>query len=848
MMFADVHATKPLYSNDDSIKTNLSSIIDTSKTAVSIDSTKQSNSLADTTKISKDALEEEVMYAATDSIRFEIDSQMVYLYGKAKVNYTNIELKADYIELSLKKNIVFAVGVADSSGKIVGKPEFKDGDQEFKSDKITYNFETKKGKIINVTTKQDEGYLHGDKVKKDSSNNIYMQHGTYTTCNLEHPHFWFEINKVKVIKDDKIVTGPADLKIAGIPTPLAMPFGFFPNKKGKANGLILPRPFDSEALGFGLSEGGYYWGINDNLDLTLTGDIYARGSFNVNAKSNYIKRYKYNGNFGVRYAFVKTGEKGFPGYDIQRDVRVNWSHNQDRKANPSSVFSATVDAGKTSNLAQRDVSLYIKNSMSSRISYSKSFLGTPFSLVLSAQHSQNTGTKAVEIDLPNVLFNMQSINPLGTKFTVGKAKWISDLRLNYSTAVDNRVSGTEDEIFNIQGDALNKTISKMRNGAKHNSSLATNVKMLKYFVLTPSLNYDELWYLQTTKRYYDQQTQRDSAVSVQGFKRANNVSFNTSFRTVLYGTYLFKRGNIKGFRHTITPSASYSYNPGLTSRDSYYNADQKKTVYYSQFSEGILGAPSTTKSSVVNMSLSNFLEMKYKPKKDTLGNFEKVRLLDELSANTSYDFNADSMKWRPISIVARTIVFNKLNVNYNSTYNVYSLNQATGNETAASMHSANGKLGRLTSSTLNLSYSIKSKNTKKVITESKTASKEELDEINRNRDQYIDFNVPWQFFLSYNIIYNKSAFVSKYTQTITVNGDISLTPKWKITFSSGWDFTNKDITLPTLNFYRDLHCWEMNFNVIPYGPTKQYSLSINVKASVLQDLKLSRRRSWYDFR
>jgi lipopolysaccharide assembly outer membrane protein LptD (OstA) len=847
-MFADVHLSSATHPREDSLKTNINAIVDSSKTLVKTDSSAQGASLTDTTKISKDALEEEVKYAATDSIRFEVDSQMVYLYGKAKVNYTNIELKADYIELSLKKNIVFAVGVPDSTGKIMGKPEFKDGDQEFKSDKITYNFETKKGKIINVTTKQDEGYLHGDKVKKDSSNNIYMQHGTYTTCNLEHPHFWFEINKVKVIKDDKIVTGPADLKIAGVPTPLAMPFGFFPNKKGKANGLILPRPFDSEALGFGLSEGGYYWGINDNMDLTLTGDVFARGSFNVNAKSNYIKRYKYNGNFGVRYAYVKTGEKGFPGYGIQRDVRVNWSHNQDRKANPSSVFSASVDAGKTSNLAQRDVSLYLKNSMSSRISYSKSFLGTPFSLTVSAQHSQNTGTKAVEIDLPNALFNMQSINPLGTKLTVGKAKWISDLRLNYSTAIDNRVSGSEDEIFNIQGNALNSTLGKMRNGAKHNSSLATNVKLLKYFVLTPSLSYDELWYLQTTKKYFDQKTQRDSSVSVQGFSRANNTSFNTTFRTVLYGTYLFKRGNIKGFRHTITPTASYSYNPGLTKQDSYYNADQKKTVYYSRYADGILGAPSTVKSSVVNMSVTNFLEMKYKSKKDTLGNFQKVRLLDELSANTSYDFNADSMNWRPLNIVARTVIFNMLNVNFNSTYHFYNLNQYSGAETGRTMVDASGKLARLTSSTLNITYSLKSKNNKKVVKESKSASKEELEEINRNRDQYIDFNVPWQFFLSYNLIYSKSAFVSKYTQTLLINGDISLTPKWKITFSSGWDFTHKDITMPTLNFYRDLHCWEMNFNVIPYGPTKQYSIGINVKASVLQDLKLSRRRSWYDFK
>jgi hypothetical protein len=334
---------------------------------------------------------------------------------------------------------------------------------------------------------------------------------------------------------------------------------------------------------------------------------------------------------------------------------------------------------------------------------------------------------------------------------------------------------------------------------------------------------------------------------MQGFSRANNASFSTSFRNVLYGTYLFKRGNIKGFRHTITTTAMYSYNPGLTKQDSYYRSDIGKQVYYSKYENGIVGTPSTVKSSVVNMAISNFLEMKYKPRKDTTGTFQKVRILDELTANTNYDFRADSMNWRPLNIIARTVVFNMFNVNFNSSYNFYNLNVNNGKEIAQTMKEATGKLARLTSSSLNVTYSLKSKNTKKVITESKSASREELDQINRNRDQYIDFNVPWQFFLSYNLIYNKANFTSTYTQTLTVNGDISLTPKWKITFSTGWDFTNKDITQPTLNFYRDLHCWEMNFNVVPYGPTKQYSIGINVKATVLQDLKLSRRRSWYDF-
>lgn len=840
--------------NPDSIKRSIFSIADTSianNPADSLlnDSTKKPDALAgDTTKISKDALEAEVLYSAEDSIRFEVDSQMVYLFGKAKVNYTDVELKANYIELSLKKNIVYAIGVPDSAGNITGKPEFKDGDQEFKSDKITYNFETKKGKIINVTTKQDEGYLHGDKVKKDSSNNIYMQHGTYTTCSLEHPHFWFEINKVKVIKDDKIVTGPTDLKIAGVPTPLALPFGFFPNKKGRANGIIMPRPFDSEAFGFGLEEGGYYLGISDNMDLALTGDIFSRGSFKLAAASNYIKKYRYTGNFNIRYAYSKTGQKGFPDYAIQKDIRVNWVHAQDAKANPSSRFTANIDIGKTNRFAQRDTRLYLQNSMNSRIGYDKNFLGTPFSMSIAASHSQNTATKLVEIDLPNILFNMQSLNPLGSKFVIGKPKWVSDLRLNYNTSIDNRISGTESQIFSTNTDSVKSTIANMRNGAKHNSSLQTNIKLLKYFVVTPSLTYDELWYLQTTNYSWNATRSKVDTTVNRGFSRANNASFNTSFRTVLYGTYLFKRGNLKGFRHTLTPNVSYNYNPGLTQNESYYNSDLKKSVKYSKYQGGLLGVPATYKSSIVNMSLSNFLEMKYKPRKDTLGNFSKVRLLDELSANTNYNFLADSLNWAPITINARTVILNVLNLNYNMSYSLYNLDVNSGQSTKYLMKDYTTKFARLTSSNFNLSYSLKSKNTKSIVKTSSTATQAEIDEVNRNRDQYIDFNLPWQISISYNLAYSKPSFISNYQQTINITGDLSLTKKWKITFNSGWDFTHKDLVLPTLNIYRDLHCWEMNVNIIPYGPTKQYSLNLNVKSSVLQDMKLSRRRSWYDLK
>jgi len=833
----------------DTTKTSINAVIDTTKADTLLFKSETIKISADTTKISKDAIESDVKYSADDSVRFEVDSQMVYLYGKAKVIYTEVELKADYIELSLRKNIVYAIGVSDSSGKIVGSPEFKDGDQEFKSDKITYNFETKKGKIINVHTTQDEGYLYGDKVKKDSSDNIYMLHGTYTTCNLEHPHFWFDIYKVKVIKDDKIVTGPANLKIAGVPTPLALPFGFFPNKKGRANGIIIPRPFDSEAWGFGLEEGGYYMGINDNMDLTLTGDIFSRGSFKINAATNYVKRYKYSGSFSVRYTSNKSGEKGFPDYNVAKDMRVYWSHNQDPKARPNSRFTAKVDAGKTNAKAQREINLNIQNTLASSIRYDKIFAGTPFSMAIAANHSQNTATKIVEITAPDILLNMQSINPLGTNFTQGKAKWISDLRLNYNTNIQNKIRGFEEQIFSSKQKNLDSVFAEMRNGMTHNASLATNVKALKYLIVTPSVTYSELWYLQTKTKSWDAVNDTIATTLNRNFSRANNVGLSASLRTVLYGVYLFKHGNLKGFRHTIQPNISYNYNPGITKNQTYYNPDLQKTIEYSKYEGGIIGQPSTSKSSFVNMGLNNILGIKYKPRKDTLGNFTKVNILDNFGASTSYNVLADSMNWSPINVNARVIILNNFNVSYDLSYNLYALNNNTGIVTKQYMRDVTGKFARLTSSNFSIQYSLRSKNTKAIITDSKTASQAEIDEINRNRDQYIDFNLPWQISFIYTLSYNKAALVSSYgNHILRVNGDLSLTRKWKITFSSGWDFTAKDIVLPTINVYRDLHCWEMSFNVIPYGPSKQYSLNINVKASVLQDMKLSRRRSWYDLR
>jgi hypothetical protein len=796
-------------------------------------------------KISKNAIESAVKYKAQDSVRFEVTDQKVYLYNQAEVYYQDITLKANYIEIDMKKNTIFAIGTADSIGKMQGNPIFADGEQEFKAKQMLYNYKSKKGKIIDVTTKQDEGFLIGDVVKKDSMDNIYMRKGKYTTCDQEDPHFYFALNKVKVVKNDKIITGPADLFVAGIPTPLAVPFGFFPNKKGKANGIIMPRPFNSDGLGFGLEEMGYFWGINEKMDLTLSTDVYSRGSYRARATSNYVKRYKYSGNLALSFANIKTGEKGFPNYAVNRDTRINWIHNQDPKARPDSRFTANVTAGKISNIAQRNLTDYVQNNFASTITYTKQFLGTPFSLTTQASQDQNSQTKKMNINAPQIVLNMAGINPLGSRFVVGKPKFISDLRLSYSSNLKNNITTTDTGFVRD----ITKNLSKvMKNGLNHSVNLNTNLRVFKYFTFTPNMSYGESWYLQTIRKEVIKIEEKDTLITknVKGFERANNLSFGTSFNTIIYGFYQIKKGPVKGFRHQLTPNASYTYSPGL-GKLLYYTQNGKQNSY-SIFEQSVFGAPSTKKSSVVNFGLNNNLQMKYLSKNDSINPVKKVTLLDALSISSGYNFLADSLKISPVAINARTILFNNLNVNYTANFNPYSLNSNTGNITNNLEINKTGKYGRLTNSSLNVSFTLRSKNTQNQKTDSPNATPEELEEINRNRDQYIDFNLPWSLSVSYNINYNKPQYQSTTTQNIALNGDLSLTQKWKITCSTSYDFLQKDFILPNFTVYRDLHCWDLRFNFIPYGPRKSYSIDLNVKASVLQDLKLSRKKDWYDAR
>jgi hypothetical protein len=731
--------------------------------------------------------------------------------------------------------------VLDSTGKKVDNPDFSDGSQNFKSKHIIYNTKTKKGKIKEVTTVDGESYLRGESVKKDSTNVTYMQHGSYTTCNLEHPHYYFALSKLKVIPEDKIVTGPANLVVGDVPTPLALPFGFFPNKKGQANGILLPTYGQANNYGFFLKDGGYYLGINEHVDVMIRGDIYTRGSWALRTESQYAQKYKYNGNFNLSYAVFKLGEEGFPNFEKRKDFFVRWNHAQDPKANPSSRFSADLNFGTSSynQLNSSNTADILANTFQSSLQYNKTFAKS--NLTLSARQSQNTATRKFDINAPELTYAVNRFYPFKRKVQVGANKWYEDIGLTYTNSTRAQIS-TYDSLLYAGKVNFEKEVSK---GTNHIIPLTTSIKLLKYFTFSPSATYTESWYLQTINKRFDADLEKVFTDTIRKFDRARDVSLNTSLTTIVYGMYQFKSGPVKAIRHVITPNVGFTYNPGLSGFNTVVSDGKGTTTNYSKFEGAMFGAPTMVKSGNVNMGLVNNLEMKVRSSKDTLSGFKKIKIFENLSFNTRYDVMADSFNLSPINMNLRTQPIDKISFVINSGADPYRLDPVTGRRVNEFISQSSNQLARLTSFEIAATVTWQSKQAKPQ-TESKSASKEELEAINSNRYQYVDFNIPWSFNLTYVYKYARPAFVSQTTQTIQMNGDINVTENWKVGVNTGFDLIQKKLTYTSMNIYRNLHCWEIRLNMVPFGFRKSYSLDINVKSSILQDLKLSRKRDWYD--
>jgi len=794
-----------------------------------------------TSNKSKSFLQTAIEYNADDSVTFSLSGQKVFLTKNAFVKYGATELRAYYIELDLEKKEAFAYGIKDSTDTFVDTPQFKDGAEEFTCKELKYNFDTGKGLVNEVITEQESGYVHSEITKRMDENTFFLRNGKYTTCDHPHPHFYVRMTKAKMIKDDKIVSGPLHLVLEDVPLPVGLPFGFFPFSSKYSSGIILPSYGEEQRRGFNLRGGGYYWAINDYVDLALRGDVFTNGSWGTYIDSKYKKRYRFSGSLAAEYHKNKYGDKGLPDFSEATDFAVRWTHTQDPKANPYRTFSASVNFSTSENDRNNSQSIdkIVNNQKQSSISYSKKWPDSPFSLNGSLRHSQNSRDTTISLTLPSLSLNMTQIYPFRKKGKSSDLKWYDKVGVSYSSSMENRVNIKEKKL-------MSSSLTKdWKNGYKHSIPVTTNFKLARDLTLSPTLNYQGVLYTRSVRKSWDE-TLKDGAGDVkidtiQGIRYAHNYSTSASLSLSpkIYGMYTFKEtSNIAAIRHVMTPSISVSYTPEIgVDREKYYRTYKRdgKDVEYSIFDGGLYPTPTgAMESGSINLSLDNNIEAKMRTANDTTGNedFRKVKLLESLKFSTSYNMFADSLNWSNIRMTGRTKIFNnKMDLSFNSTIDPYDLN---ANDIKIN------KFGpRLTNASIDLGFRLSS-------SDFKSDEGGEDENVAEPDMRYVQFDVPWSFSLDYGWTYSKPRRESNVAQFVKLRADFSLTPKWKINFSTGYDFAEKAVTISQFNLTRDLHCWQMTFSTVPFGPYQNYNFRINVKSSVLQDLKYEKKKVWQD--
>lgn len=859
----------------------------TQEPQMAADTTQADTTLAQTDSVTvqpQGDIKTTIKYSAKDSIVSDVQNQIIRLYGDAKITYGQIDLAAAEIEINWATNTLKANSVTDSTGKKIGVPVFKDGPDEYETQSIEYNLKSRKAIISGVVTQKDQGYIHGERVKKNEKDELFISAAKYTTCNLEHPHFHISAKKLKMIPKDKIVSGPFNLVINDIPTPLGLPFGIFPSPRTKTSGIIIPTYGEERQRGFFLRDGGYFFAISDYINLTLLGEAYSKGGSGFKVLSDYRKRYAYNGSFNFHYNKRVSGNVG---EDTEsKDFRIQWSHTPQSRRN--SRFSASVNASSssyTNNNYLGDVTQQITPQMNSSINFSQTFPNSPFSLSMSARHSQNLRTGVVSILFPELNFNINRQYPFEN---VGKGNgWLQKLSIGYTlngkNEITNQASGSlgftpanqgERDTLKFNLDNLPEMLKRGQNGFRHSIPISTSTKLLKYFTLSPSFNFNQLFYFKELDYEFIEEENAIRVDTTNKFSTAYTYDVNASINTRLYGMYYLKSKNIQAIRHVMTPSVSFGYSPDFGDpRYGYYQEvrtdrnDPTKTRFLSRYQGFAYGSPALGERASMSFSLNNNLEMKVRDKEaaDTAKQqYKKVPLLENFSFSSGYNFLADSFKLSPIAIRARTKLFNnRLDVNVSGNldpyiYRIDSINDAgrvirQRRVDEFAWNSGRG-LGQITNASLalstNLNPAAKGKEdarTDNIAEEGTLEEEDEIAYIQANPDLYVEWDVPWSLRVSYTLNYRKTGFLeSNITQSLQFSGDVSLTEKWKVGFSSGYDFERKDLTHTNLNIYRDLHCWEMRVTWVPFGRYQSYSLNINVKASILQDLKLSRRRSFQD--
>lgn len=826
----------------------------------------------------KEAITDIITHKAKDYTTQDATKKTVTLYNEAHVTYTDIDLKAGIIIVDYLNNTLYAKGIKDSTGYIQ-RPVFKQGGQESEQDSMVYNFKTKKAIIYGIKTKQEPGvYVLGEKAKRVNDSTIYMRNIKFTTSDKDNPDYYIGVKKAKVVPKKKIVAGLSNLVIADVPTPLFLPFAYFPLGESRTSGFIIPSWSSSNSRGLFLQNGGYYFAINDYVDLEVLGDVYSNGGWALRTNSQYYVRYKFSGNVNLSFEKIIESTRGFDDFSEATNFNFRWTHRQDSKSNPNSNLSASVNIGSSQffrqSLNEFNNSSFLNNTFNSSISYQKNFVGTPFNLNVTATHSQNTNTESVTMTLPSLQLSMNRIYPLAGKGGIKKNP-LQKVGLTYNMQGQYLINTTEEEFFTA------KMFETARSGVQHRADANTNITVLNYLNLSPSVNYREVWNFQSLEKRYDDTIVNNDGTTgavvsdtIQGFRTFREYSTSLNLSTNIYGDFEFKKGRLKAIRHTIRPSISFTYRPDFADQHNLQvqqSNDPTDLLTYSPFGEGtsVYGTPSAGLSSSIGFSLNNVLEAKVAPKDpDSDEEDRKITILNNLNFNTSYNIAADSLNWSPVNATAGTRLFkDKLALNVNATLDWYQVN-----DEGVRINKFNPGLFRLTSANMTANYSLSSRDFDKNGEDTSQSNNgngnqdtpdvlgKNIDPTNRfasdpsssqnnNGDQdktaeLYRSKIPWTLNLAYSAFYTNTGTGNAGIQShsLMFSGDLELTPKWNVGFSSGYDVLNGGFSFTRLNFSRDLDSWRLNFNWVPFGTNQSYTFFIGVKSSVLSDLKYDQNR------
>ena len=815
-------------------------------------------------KLSKDSLEAPLKYAAEDSAVVLVKDKKILLYGKTKTEYKDILLTAPKVELDQQTQIVTAFNRKDSSGEVLENAHFKQAENEFTADTIRYNFKTQKALTKNTYSNQGEFLVISETAKKIDENVTYIRKARFTTCLLDDPHFDIKAGKMKVINKKLAVSGSAFMEFEGVPFPIPLPFGFYPLSQGRHSGLLPPQFATNEQYGLGLEGLGYYKVLSEYWDAKVYGNIYSYGGWSLNVNPSYRKRYRYNGAFNLSIQSTKQNFKGDPDFLANKSYFITWNHSVDSRARPGTTFSANVNAGSTkfNRLVPNSPQVNFNNQLGSSVAYSKSWAGKPYNLTLSANHNQNNFSHLINISLPDASFTVNTIYPFQKKDFIGSSKWYQKLGLGYNGTFRNQVS------FYDTAFKLKNLIDTLQWGAQHNIPITLSLPPILggAFIVSPSVSYSQVWIAQKFRRSWNPVTKKRDTTITKGLFTDHQVQMGLGFNTAIFGTYQFKKSRIIAIRHVIRPSFNINYKPDL-SKGHFYSTQVDTNVNYrlrfSEFEGALYPGFSEGKSGGLGFQLDNNLEMKLRSKKDSGENaIKKIRLIDGFGFSTGYNFLRDSMKLDIFNLYFRTSLFEKISISANASLDPYQTNQRGADINKYAWQGGKFKPGRITSGSISVSTSFKSKpkdpkkeeQQKKLVQQrlndpGLVADQQRLlDYMRQNPAEFVDFNIPWQVSFGYSLYFREkfksdySGFTQDFSSNMNFSGSFSLTPKWNFSVNGYYDFDTKKLQTFQMSINREMHCWQMSINVTPIGLYRSFNFTISPKASVLQDLKINRTR------